>query len=211
MFRDRTDAALQLAERLNEFKDQDVVVLAIPKGGLPLGIIIAKSLHAPLDVALSKKIGHPYNKEYAIGAVSLENIVLKNDIGVSKSYIIEETEHIRHKLKKRYDQYYKHRSPIPLKDKTIIIVDDGVATGNTIKVTAQLVHNQHPKKTIVAIPVAPHGAVQNLEDSDFIDEVICLETPYNFHAVGQFYEVFDQVSEDEAIHLLEEGNKISNH
>lgn len=208
MFKDRTDAALQLVERLKQFKDQNVVVLAIPKGGLPLGAIIARALNAPLDVALSKKIGHPYNKEYAIGAVSMENIVLKDDIGIPKNYIVEETERIRKILRQRFDQYYKDRSPVPLKNRTIIIVDDGVATGNTIKVTAQLVHARHPKKTIVAIPVAPRGAVHNLEASEFIDEVICLETPYNFHAVGQFYEEFDQVSESEAIRLLKETNGV---
>ncbi len=210
MFKDRTDAALQLADRLKQFKDENVVVLAIPKGGLPLGAIIAKALKAPLDVALSKKIGHPFNKEYAIGAVSLENSVLKDDIGIPKKYIVEETERIRNILRQRYGQYYKDRPPVPLKNKTIIIVDDGVATGNTLKVTAQLVHAQHPKKTIVAIPVAPHGAVQNLEASEFINEVICLETPYNFRAVGQFYEEFDQVSEAEAIQLFEGANRLVN-
>lgn len=210
MFKNRIDAALQLVERLKQYKNQNVIVLAIPKGGLPLGAIIAKALNTPLDVALSKKIGHPHNKEYAIGAVSLENIVLKDNIGISQAYIKEEVEHIRTILQQRFHQYYKNRTPISLKDKTIIIVDDGVATGNTIKVTAQLVHGQEPKKTIVAIPVAPFGVVQNLEDSKYIHEVICLETPYNFRAVGQFYEEFEQVSEKEAIRLLQETDGIIN-
>src|SRR5690606_35400142 len=179
MFRDRTDAALQLAERLMNYKGQDIVVLAIPKGGLPLGAIIAKALHAPLDVALSKKIGHPYNKEYAFGAVSLENVVITSDHVVAKSYITDESEHIRKKLQSRFEMYHRNRAPISLKGKTIIIVDDGIATGNTIKVTAQLVQNQHPQKIIVAVPVAPRGAIQNLQDSEYIDEVICLTTPHN--------------------------------
>src|SRR5690606_23320018 len=179
MFKDRTDAALQLAERLINYKGQDIVVMAIPKGGLPLGAIIAKALNAPLDVALSKKIGHPYNKEYAIGAVSLENMVLTNDHGVAKSYITEETERIRKKLQSRFEMYHRNRAPISLKDKIIIIVDDGIATGNTIKVTAQLVQNQDPLKIIVAVPVAPRGAIQNLQDSKYIDEVVCLITPHN--------------------------------
>ncbi|AEM69501.1 phosphoribosyltransferase [Allomuricauda ruestringensis DSM 13258] len=206
MFRDREDAALQLAERLEKYKNQNIVVLAIPKGGLPLGAIIAKTLNAPLDVALSKKIGHPYNKEYAIGAVSLEDVILSYEHGVETNYIAKETQRIREKLQRKSEVYHKNKVSIPLKDKTVIIVDDGVATGNTIKVTAQLVQHQDPRKTIVAIPVAPHGAVQNLQDSKYIDEVICLLIPRNFHAVGQFYSEFEQVSEEEAIELLEQTN-----
>lgn len=111
MFKDRIDAGTQLAEKLFEFKKENVVVLAIPRGGLPLGAIIAKALNAPLDVALTKKIGHPFNKEYAIGAVSLENIVLNDAIGVTKGYIKEETTRLRIKLKDRHDQYYKNNVP----------------------------------------------------------------------------------------------------
>ncbi|AKA34273.1 phosphoribosyltransferase [Flagellimonas lutaonensis] len=212
MFKDRTDAALQLAEKLSPYKSHkgNIVVLAIPRGGLPLGAIVAKALDAPLDVALSKKLGHPYNREYAIGAVSLENVVLNEAVGVTKSYIVEESERVRKKLRKRHDQYYKNRFPRDLKGKTVIIVDDGIATGNTIKVTAQLVHGQKPKKTVVAIPVAPPSAVKNLEDSEYIDEVVCLNTPRNFHAVGQYYEEFGQVSDTEAMQLLEEANRIIN-
>lgn len=204
MFRNRTDAALQLAERLEKYKDKNVVVLAIPKGGIPLGMIIAKALNAPLDVALSKKIGHPYNKEYAIGAVSLEDVILSSEHGVDRNYIAKETQRIREKLRKKFEAYHKNKASIPLKGKTVIIVDDGIATGNTIKVTAQLVKNQHPQKIIVAVPVAPRGAIQNLQDYKYIDEVICLLTPHNFHAVGQFYSEFEQVSEEEATALLEQ-------
>ena len=100
MFKDRIDAGLKLADNLQQFKDENVVVLAIPRGGLPLGAIVAQSLHAPLDVALSKKIGHPYNKEYAIGAVSLDDIILSDLPHIDKTYISRETEIIRQKLRK---------------------------------------------------------------------------------------------------------------
>ncbi len=210
MFKDRIEAGTQLAEKLLEFKSQNVVVLAIPRGGLPLGAIVAKALSAPLDVALTKKIGHPYNKEYAIGAVSLENIILSDAVGVTKDYIEEETARLRKKLKERHDQYYKNNVPQNIKDKTVIIVDDGIATGNTILVTIELVKMQNPNKIIVAIPVAPPSTVRKLENSPEIDEVICLETPYNFHAVGQFYEEFYQVSDQEAIQLLEESKQSLN-
>jgi putative phosphoribosyl transferase len=206
MFKDRIDAGIQLANKLLPFKDKEVVVLAIPRGGLPIGAIVAKALQAPLDVALSKKIGHPYNREYAIGAVSLENIILKDVSGIHKNYIAEETERIREKLKKRHQEYYKGRQPEDLKDKIVIIIDDGIATGNTIRVTAEMVRAQKPKKVIVAIPVAPPSAVKSLEDSSHIDQVICLQTPSDFMAVGQFYEFFNQVSDEEAIQLLEECN-----
>ncbi len=207
MFKDRIDAGTQLAEKLLDFKSQNVVVLAIPRGGLPLGAIVAKALNAPLDVALTKKIGHPSNKEYAIGAVSLENIILSDAVGVTKGYIEEETARLRKKLKERHNQYYKNNVPQNIKDKTVIIVDDGIATGNTILVTIELVKMQNPNKIIVAIPVAPPSTVRKLENSPEIDEVICLETPYNFHAVGQFYEEFYQVSDQEAIQLLEESRQ----
>lgn len=203
MFQDRIDAGLKLADNLQQFKDENVVILAIPRGGLPLGAIVAQSLHAPLDVALSKKIGHPYNKEYAIGAVSLDDVILSDLPHIDKTYINRETEIIRQKLRKRFDQYYQDSSPLDLGGKTVIIVDDGVATGNTIKITAQMVHNKRPKKVIVAVPVAPSSAIKNMKASNYIDEVICLETPYNFHAVGQFYLEFGEVSDEEAIRILE--------
>ena len=205
MFKDRIDAGTQLAEKLLEFKSQNVVVLAIPRGGLPLGAIIAKALNAPLDVVLTKKIGHPYNKEYAIGAVSLKNSILSDAIGVTKGYIEEEKARLRKKLKESHNQYYKEGVSQDLKDKTVIIIDDGIATGNTILVTIELVKMQNPNKIVVAIPVAPPSTVRKLEASSEVDEVICLETPYNFHAVGQFYQEFYQVSDQEAIRLLKDS------
>jgi predicted phosphoribosyltransferase len=207
MFQDRTDAGIQLAEKLAFYQDQDVVVLAIPRGGLPLGAIVAKALNAPLDVALIKKIGHPNNKEYAIGAVSLESVITSDTVNIPKRYIEEETSQIRDLLTLRYKQYYKEGKPHDLKDKVVIIVDDGIATGNTLLATVELIHKHKPKAIVVAIPVAPPSSLKILEDSPHVNEVICLETPYNFMAVGQFYEEFDAVSDQEAIKILQETNK----
>ena len=207
MFRNRIDAAFQLADKLASYGHKDgVVILAVPRGGLPLGAIIAKALSAKLDVALSKKIGHPNNKEYAIGAVSLENVVLNDAVGVSKTYIEAETKRIRGKLRKQYAQYSKNRSSYNIKDKIVIIVDDGIATGNTIRATAQLVRGLKPKKVVVAVPVAPKSTVLALQDSPFIDEVVCLLAPVDFQAVGQYYTNFDQVSDEEAIKLFDALN-----
>ncbi len=209
MFKDRIDAGVQLAEKLAEYENKNVVVLAIPRGGLPIGAIVAKALKAPLDVALSKKIGHPYHKEYAIGAVSMEDIILTDAMGISETYIEEETLRIRKKLKERQEQYYQNRTPQRLKDKTVIIVDDGIATGNTLLVTVDLVSHRKPDKIIVAIPVAPESGILKLKSNPNVDEVVCLEVPYHFQAVGQFYEAFEQVSDEEAIRILEETNPVN--
>ena len=206
MFEDRIEAGTQLAEKLVKFKSENVVVLAIPRGALPIGAIVAKTLNAPLDVALTKKIGHPFHKEYAIGAVSLEDIILTDATGIGQAYIEEETTRIRKTLLERHKQYYKHRSPENLTNKTVIIVDDGIATGNTLLATLELVSKQHPKKIVVAIPVAPSSGIRKLENNPNVDEIICLLVPYNFQAVGQFYEKFEQVSDQEAIALLEENS-----
>ncbi|WP_297695257.1 phosphoribosyltransferase [uncultured Eudoraea sp.] len=204
MFEDRIDAGIQLAEKLMKFKDKNVVVLAVPRGGLPIGVIIAKALNAPLDVVLTKKIGHPYHKEYAIGAASLEDIILSDTLGVSKNYIEKETTRIRKKLKARHAQYYKHHSPVNLESKTVIIVDDGIATGNTLLATVELISKQKPEKIVVAIPVAPDSGISKFKNSPKVDETICLLVPTNFQAVGQFYKKFEQVSDQEAISWLEQ-------
>ena len=206
MFKNRIDAAKQLTGKLAPFKGEDLVIIAIPRGGLPLGSVVASALSAPLDVALTKKIGHPAHKEYAIGAVSLENRFLTDTFGISENYIEEETKRIRELLSKRHEQYYKNSSPQDLTDKTVIIVDDGIATGNTILATIELVHKARPKKIIVAIPVAPPSAIRNLQSSTLIDEVVCLETPSDFQAVGQYYQDFSPVSDKEAIEILETTN-----
>ena len=206
MFKDRNDAGRQLAEKLVKFKKEHVVVLAIPRGGLPVGAQVANSLKARLDVALTKKIGHPTNKEYAIGAVSLDSIFLTINTGVNKRYIEEETDRIRNTLRIRYNQYYKQQSPANLKNKTVIIIDDGVATGNTLLATIELVYKQTPSKIVIAIPVAPVSAMHKISKITHVDEVICILIPENFRAVGQFYENFEQVTDQKAIQILEKTN-----
>ncbi len=206
MYENRTDAGKQLAVPLKDYKGLETVVLSIPRGGLPIGAEVARALKVPLDVALTKKIGHPQHREYAIGAVSLESVILNESEIVPKSYIEEETTRIREELQRRQDQYYKNRKPLSLKNKVVIVVDDGIATGNTLMATVQLVSKQNPSQIIVAIPVAPVQAIHMLEALPEIDRVICLATPSNFRAVGQFYLHFYQVSDEEAIRILELAN-----
>lgn len=206
MFENRIQAGEELAEKLLKFKGEDLVILALPRGGLPLGKIVAERLNAPLDVVLTKKIGHPLNKEYAIGAVSLDDVHVFRPGEASQSYIDKEAERIRKILKERDTVYHRNVRSQDLKNKTIIIIDDGIATGSTVLATVALVVAKHPKAVVVAIPVAPPTSIQKLKDSPGVDEVICLEIPYNFQAVGQFYEDFGTVSDDEAIAILEEVN-----
>ena len=206
MYENRTDAGKQLAVPLKDYQGLETVVLSIPRGGLPIGAEVARALKVPLDVALTKKIGHPQHREYAIGAVSLESVILNESEIVPKSYIEEETTRIREELQRRQDQYYKNRKPLSLKNKVVIVVDDGIATGNTLMATVQLVSKQNPSQIIVAIPVAPVQAIHMLEALPEIDRVICLATPSNFRAVGQFYLHFYQVSDEEAIRILELAN-----
>ena len=176
MYRNRVDAGNQLSESLKHYRNEPVVVLAIPRGGLPVAEQVAKKLGAPLDVALSKKLGHPLNREYAIGAVSLNNVVINDDTGISKSYIEGETKRIRDILQQRHDQYYKNRPSQNLADKVVIIIDDGIATGSTVLATIDLVATHSPSKIVVAIPVAPELSVARLQESPNVDEVICLST-----------------------------------
>src|SRR5690606_20531951 len=129
-----------------------------------------------------------------------------NTKGIAQGYIEKEVAQIRKKLKERYNQYYRTRTPENVKGKTVIIVDDGIATGNTLSATVALIHKQKPKKIVVAVPVAPNSVISKFESNPNVNEVICLLAPYNFQAVGQFYKNFEQVSDPEAIALLEESD-----
>lgn len=206
MFTNRKEAGILLAEKLKIYRNKPTVVLAIPRGGLPVGAEIAKKLNAPLDVVLSKKIGHPYNKEFAIGAVSLKGIILSSSENIPDSYIKSETEKIRELLEFRHRQYHQDTSPASLDAKVVIIVDDGIATGNTLLSTVALVADENPTEIVVAIPVSPPSSLQKLKNSTLINLVVCLETPSNFQAVGQFYEEFNPVTDEEAITILTSVN-----
>lgn len=203
IFKDRFDAGEKLAQALKKYKDKDAVILAIPRGGLEIGNVVAKKLKLPLDVVLTKKIGHPLHKEYAIGAVSLEGSIV-SDPNIPKDMVDEEIKRLQSDLKKKYKLYVGKRKPVDIKDKIVIIVDDGIATGRTMLVTIDLVKHHNPKKVIVAIPVGAPDSIETLKERV---EVVCLSAPFGFFAVGQFYANFDQVSDESAIELLNDANK----
>ena len=208
MFKDRTDAGLLLVKKLSNYhNNKDAVVVTIPRGGIPLGYVIAKGLHLPLELVLSKKIGHPLHKEFAIGAVTLSDRILSdaaNDI--SRMYIEEETSRIRTILKERQDGYYDTRKPISFKNKIVIVVDDGVATGNTLMSSIKLIEKQKPSQIIVALPVGPPSVIEKIKNIPYVNDTICLLVPENFRAVGQFYKNFDPIKDNEVVTLLEKAN-----
>lgn len=208
MFKNRTEAGLLLAEKLKSFDhNKNVIVVTIPRGGLPLGYTIATQLHVPLEIVLSKKIGHPANKEYAIGAVTLNDRILSDSTDtISEDYLMEETNNIRQLLKQRHDNYYGTKTARSLKEKIVILVDDGVATGHTLISSIKLIEKQKPSKIIVALPVGPQATIKKIEDMPCVDQTICLLTPYDFYAVGQFYKEFNQIDDTEVIKLLREAN-----
>ena len=203
MIRDRQHAAEMLTERLQEYKGKDGVVLAIPRGGVPIGAYIARELGMPLEIALTKKIGHPGNPEYAIGAVSLDSVIVNQNVAVPESYIESQVAKIQEELKRRYQLFMGDRKPAVLKNKTVIIVDDGIATGQTLLATVELVKHQEPAKIIIAVPVAPPSAVKRFQP--LVDELICPIAPEGFYAVGQFYEDFKQISDEEVMEALKEA------
>jgi predicted phosphoribosyltransferase len=210
-FHNRTDAGKQLAENLDWLKkeDLDVVVLAIPRGGVIVADAIAQSLDAMLDVVVPRKVGAPYNPELAIGAVmhdgsSYINEYVINILRVRQEYIKEEIETQVREIERRL-RLYRGNSEYDLAGKAIIIVDDGIATGATIKVTILWARKQKPKMIILAVPVAPREVVAKL--NEIVDKMVVLQTPLEFGAVGEFYDCFEQVSDDEVINLLHKYRK----
>lgn len=201
MFRNRTEAGQLLATRLLKFKSDKGVVMAVPRGGIPVAYPVAMALQFPLEIILTKKIGHPANREYAIGAASLKDYFITHHENISEKYIHAEVESIRAYLRKLYFRFMGHRLPANPEGKTVIVIDDGVATGNTLLATVRLLRKSHPEKIIVAVPVAPAHAVRRLAAE--ADEVIALLTPGEFHGVGAFYEDFTQVSDDGVLALLD--------
>ncbi|HTS43625.1 MAG TPA: phosphoribosyltransferase family protein [Puia sp.] len=200
MFRDRIEAGLLLAVKLNKYQGQPGVVLAVPRGGVPIAYTVAKELGLPLDLVLTKKIGHPANEEYAIGAASLTDYFVIPHINVSQAYISKEIQEIRERLNEMYQKFIGDKEPENIKGKIVIVIDDGIATGNTLLATVNMLRKKKPSKIVVAAPVASKNAVKKL--SEVVDEVVTVIVPEEFYGVGAFYEDFDQVSDEEVMYYL---------
>jgi len=200
MFQDRIDAGLALCQHLQHYKNVDGITLAVPRGGIPVALPVAKILQIPLEIILSKKIGHPMHKEFAIGAVSLTGQIIAPNAAVPDEYIQQETLHIREQLKAMYTKYMGNKTPTPVKGKVVIIIDDGVATGHTLLSTIEMIRKEGPAKIVIAVPVASKQAALKL--SKVADEFVCVWIPSHFHSVGEFYTDFTQVSDEEAVSML---------
>ncbi|UYG07035.1 phosphoribosyltransferase [Halomonas sp. M4R1S46] len=202
MFRDRLEAAEGLVQRLEHLRGRDPLILAIPRGGVPMGRLIADELEGELDVVLVRKIGAPGNPEYAIGAVGEQDRVqLEPAAGhYPESAITREIETQQALIEERRRRYTPVRAPIDPAGRIVVVVDDGSATGATMATALGSLRPRHPARLIAAVGAAPPETVARLER--LADEVVCLLAPANFGAVGQFFANFGQVSDDEVIRLL---------
>lgn len=209
-FSNRQEAGRQLADRLRQFKDPNTLIFALPRGGVPLGVEIAKSLQTSLGLIVTRKIGHPYNPEYAIGAVSEHGKAIYNMseiIQVDRNWLKNEEAKLKNEIKRRRFYYGvglpEIGPPKMLEEKTAIIVDDGIATGFTMMAAIDDLKKRKPKKIIVAIPVVPEEMARHLEEH--VDEVVALERTRHYRgAVSAYYDSFNQVDDKEVIALLEQ-------
>ncbi len=209
MFRDREDAGQQLAEKLKKYQKERPLILALPRGGVPIGHKVAQQLNAPLDVFVVRKIGLPENPEFGVGAVAPDVLILDEAslhlLGVARSdmegTIARETQELNRRL-----QLYRGGKDFPnIADKTVILVDDGIATGVTVRAALQAIQRFQPRKLILAVPVSSPKALEMLKE--YVDELICLEIPSYFYAVGAFYLNFSQVSDEEVLILLKQSHQ----
>ena len=207
-FTDRVDAGKRLASALKDFSGNNGIVLAIPRGGVVVGFEIARALNLPLDVIIPRKIGAPENPELAIGAVAedgtaiLDNQLIKY-LGVSNEFVEIETKRQKHEIGRRLKLYRQDSSYPNLKGLDVIVVDDGIATGSTMKAALASVKNRGASSVTLAVPVGPPSTIEELEK--IADRVVCLYTPEYFQAIGEFYSDFSQAPDEEVIMLLKES------
>jgi putative phosphoribosyl transferase len=207
IFRDRIEAGQVLAQRLKGvIRDSNPIVLALPRGGVPVGFEVAKALHSDLDIFLVRKLGVPGHEELAIGAIASGGIRVLNqalirELGLTSLVIDSITARERREIERRERLYREHRLPLAVGDRTVILVDDGLATGATMLAAARALRIQRPKRIIVAVPVASREACE--EFRRHVDETVCAETPEPFYSVGSWYEDFSQTSDAEVRELLE--------
>lgn len=208
MFTDRKEAGMLLSKQLEQYKnDKNAVVIAIPRGGIIPAHEISKTLNLPLEVVLVKKIGAPGNKEFAIGAVSLDDFILTSKSYAEEQYLESEIQRLRKIIQEQLTYFLGNRKPLELEGKKVIIVDDGIATGTTLELVITIVKRKKADQIIVAVPVAAADALARIKR--MVTNVICLETPFYFQAVGQHYSHFEQVENETVKEILEEQPKLT--
>ena len=203
MFADRAEAGRKLAQRLTQYSGQDAIVLALPRGGVVVGYEIARALGLPLDIRVVRKIGHPGDPEYAIGAVDENGVAVLDNReadSIDQGWLAEETARQQKEAQRRSEVYRKGKAPVQIAGKIAILTDDGIATGLTMRLALAAVKAERPQKIVVAVPVAPSDAVQEIKREA---DVVVLEPPEDFSgAVGAHYERFEQVEDEEVMRLL---------
>lgn len=211
MFANREEAGRELCDRLAPLRAGNPVVLALPRGGVPVAAAIAQGLKAPLDVVLVRKIGVPWQPELALGAVVgaiaqgaepqvFINRDLAAELGIEDTYIIGETAHQLAEIERRRKLYFGERAPIPAAGRTVVLVDDGIATGSTMRTAARAVRRAGAAKIVIAVPVMPEEAAADLQGE--AEEIVCLDMPYPFLAVGAHYQEFSQLTDAEVVAIL---------
>lgn len=209
LYQNRSEAGQLLATHLQKYAGRpDVLVLALPRGGVPVGFVVATTLHLPLDVFLVRKLGVPGEEELAMGAIATGNVRVLNREVIQALHLSAETvERVarqeQHELARRERLYRDDRPPLDLRDRTIILVDDGLATGASMRAAVQAVNKQHPAHVVVAVPLAAPIVCESLRAE--VDEVICPHTPDPLHGIGWWYRDFAQVSDQEVHALLEQA------
>jgi predicted phosphoribosyltransferase len=204
LFRTREDAGRKLAAKLIAYKGQNPLILAIPRGSVSMASVIANALGGELDVVLVHKLGHPANEEFAVGAVDEDGQIYVDELvdtrDVTHEYLEMEADIQLRRLKRRREMYTPVRSQIDPKGRVVIIVDDGIATGWTLKAAIRATKQKGPKKLIIAAGVGSPDSVAEIAKT--VDEMVCLHAPRDFQAVGQFYDDFAQVSDEEVVEIL---------
>lgn len=207
MFNDRADAGRQLADRLEKFRNDNPVILAVPRGGVVVAYESIKRFGFEWDMIMPRKIGAPKNKELAIGAVSADGTFFVNEeyvemLNIPRKYIEKEVAEQVKEIERRLNIYRGNTKYSDIKGKTAIIIDDGIATGFTILAAVKSIKNQGAEKTILAVPVAPPETVESFKE--IVDEFICLLMPEGFLSVGMYYKNFEQVSDNEVFKIIKE-------
>ena len=209
-FADRRDAGRRLAEALSRAALSDVVVLALPRGGVPVAFEVATSLDAPLDVVVARKVGAPFNPEFGIGAIAegdvrVVDVVALRALGMSAAEFDVLAARERAELHRRVVMYRGDRDMTPVQGRVAVVVDDGLATGVTAEAGAVAVRRLDPSRLVLAAPTCAPETAARLET--VVDDVVCVERPRNFRAVGEWYERFDQTSDDEVVELLDRSRR----
>lgn len=209
-FKDRMEAAKLLSEKLSHYKNENPIVLAIPRGAVPMAAEVAKALHASFDIVLIKKIGSLHNPELAIGAISEDGHSHFNDelvkiLGLNSSTLSNLAKDKEAELKQQIKLFRGSKKPLEISGRIVIIVDDGIATGATLISAIEFLSKKNPKKIVVASPVGAKDTIRKLEK--FVDDVVVLLAPVDFIAVGLWYETFGQVSDQEVLAVLKDARE----